>query len=674
MKKAYLVILAVMLAGFLSAPAKAWRYGTEQKDCTSDTGYSYANAKNMKASVGYIAGMVETQENAASYKSAVDTFLKYWDVQSVESAKNLADCKSAKAAFDKYVSSMTETNAAAIKAYKDRVAANNAKILAAQEAARTPLTADQLKIKSDLEACVVKIKALKVSNDAMVADSNKLDDWNLKVAVSNAWDKVDKYLLAFQGTNSTIYTADNLKQCQDWANNTEVKVAYDAAKAKVGGKEACLVQLRALRVSNKALKDDADKNFGDQQKSVADAWAKVEKMFDPYLDHPPVLPSPDDLKNCLAVAANSDVQSAYDAGKKVLANRAFAALVAAEAKRKSDEAAALVAAEKQKVVDCKNGWRKRMADDASRMSELMWNGTVKQEDLIVYEAYHKDASAEYAAIIMNPLTLRECQLPSNSFDAMERYLAQLEARRQTNLAKEAAEAKKLEEQRKAEYERWLAAHPKDIPGACKTACTLRHNGPGPKETECERQCAVAKNAVVDAVNTAVDVAFLNPLETALDKLGVSKALCEAAQSKAGELMASASDVVDKLTGTVQEKSQGACTGSALKCQFVGRFLQTAIDAKACSDARKSLAKSNENAQKRIDTKKKFVADQKAKAAKGEKKEDSAVSDALKDTLKDSAEVCESPKASDLIANLVRPCTDAAEGAVWLAAHANDYRK
>ena len=276
---------------------------------------------------------------------------------------------------------------------------------------------------------------------------------------------------------------------------------------------------------------------------------------------------------------------------------------------------------------------------------------------------------------LKELTPSDCEKPWPELEDLEKLVAETEKKVAEDKAKAAAAAQaKLDAdvaKAQAEFKVWRSAHPENIPGSCKTACTARHAGEGPKEKECERLCAVSE----ESLKSVADTVFVQGFDAALEQLGVSKKLCEAAKSQAADILEKANEPIIKLSDQIKEKSKEACEkagGSAARCNFVGRLVKAVSDARECTNTAGSLNKSLTAASNKLAANKKLIEAYRDKAAKGDKESQKILKDAAADSAKEGASACESPKASDMISSIMKPCFDAAEGAIWLTAHAGDY--
>jgi hypothetical protein len=501
------------------------------------------------------------------------------------------------------------------KGYEQQLESENDAKERAYQAANNAgsLTPDQQAIKTQLDPCVAQLKTLKADNAKLNENSKNI--FHTANPQLTTWGKVDATLNGFLNSYAWTYTADNLATCQKLAADTTVSDEYSkltGMKVEQNKKDAA--------ADAAAVQAAKDKQKADQAKAAADEAARKKAQADAdaakyAADHDPV-----------------------------------------------------------KLQACIDGVTKRRNDATTKLyAKENLEGTFSPElkDWIQKQVTVIDSEIN-AMTNSKATTVSNCTAPWPELDQLEKQAGIAAAKAQDIRDKEAADAKAKQDALNAaaakERAAWLRDHPTDIPGACKAGCKLF-----PDQASCERDCAIVSNDVKTVVDVAGDE-LLKPVDAFLDKVGASKALCEAASSKAGQALAKANNLIDKLGNKVQEKGEDTCLAKSMpkkKCTYVGKFFKTVSDVRDCTNTSKSLNKSMQKTEARYQAKKKAADDHKAKANK--KEEDSPLKDAAKDTAIDSAETCESPKASDLIANLIKPCTDAAEDTAWLLEHASDYQ-
>lgn len=493
---------------------------------------------------------------------------------------------------------------------------DNDQLIREYDASHRTLSADESKIKPQLETCVASLKTLQASNNQANEDSKKI--FNTSNPQLTKWGGVNERISSFVKTYSVVYTASNLSDCQKLAADTTVgDEYYKLSGLRSQQKKDDVVAAKAAEdarvAAMKKRDDDAEAarkaQYAAEQKAKADAETA---------NH-----DPKKLKACI-----DDVL----ARRNAVGTRYFAQPTAFDANNKAP-----------------------------------------------YDQWTKEVDAQISGLINSKeSTVSSCLLPWPQLDQLENLARRVEAQAAADRAKAEAAAIKLQEERQAkaaaERRRWLAEHPTDIPGACHSACMARHAGAGPKETECERVCAITSKAVKDSLNFIVDATVVRALDEGLGRLGVTKALCEAATGKAGEILAEVQKPLDNLKDKIKETSAAACIsakGSPARCTFVGRFVTAVSDAKACSDTAGSLRTSLEKTSKKVEDKTKLLQKSKANGGQVTKEEENAIKEAAMETTTESAATCESPKASDIIKSVMAPCVDAAAGALWLGAHGGD---
>lgn len=497
---------------------------------------------------------------------------------------------------------------------------DNDQLIREYNASQKTLTADEAKIKPQLEKCIASLKDLQALNNKLNEDSKKI--FNTSNPQLTKWGGVNERISSFIKTYSVVYTASNLGDCQKLAADTSVGDEYS--------------KLSGLKVQQK--KDDI-------------AAAKAAE----------------DARVAAMTKRDNDAQAAlkakYDAEQKA---KADAEAADRDPKRLKDCIDTVIA--RRNAVGTRYFASSNMATAVDPNYKPRYDFLTKQVD-------------DQLGGLINSKESRvsSCLLPWPQLDQLEKLVSQTEAKSAADRA--AAEAKALKEQEErhakaaAERARWLAEHPTDIPGACRSACMVRHAGAGPKEKECERLCAISSAAVANTLNFIVDATVVRALDEGLGRLGVTKALCEAATGKAGEILAEVQKPIDSLKDKIKEASEEACIaakGSAARCRFVGRFVKAVSDAKACSDTAGSLRSSLEKTAKKIEDQKKLLQKSKDNGGKVTKQEENAIKEAAMETTSESAAACESPKASDVIKSVMAPCVDTAAGALWLTQHAGDY--
>lgn len=582
--------------------------------CVTQVEESKQRADHFKSAVksGKIKGAVESKELADAYQEALNQYNAF----KLNAYPPNKDSRFNGFNMDHFNDCLGASDG--FRSYYQDVEIANERAFREYEAAKRQLSESEARIKPQLELCVVNLQLLQEDNNKYNEDSRKI--FNTANPQLNAQTSaINGKINSFLNSNSVVYTEANLAACKKLALDTSVRDEF----VRLGG----LKRASVLRDMNAQKAEEAAAEAARQKKAADEAAAFKARM-----------------------EAEAQARAAAEAADR----------------------------DPARLRKCVDEVRARRAAIGTRFYHKENMAVATQDNWRVpFESWTREIDASISNLANSPTSrVSHCLAPWPELDQLENLVMRSEKVSAENRQKEAArKQKELDDARakaKKEYADWLRNNPTDIPQACEKGCLARHMGPGPKQKECARMCAITSAAVKDSVNFIVDQTVIAGADKALGALGVSKAACELAASQAAAALAAGQAQIDKLAGKISDASQEAClraSGSAARCNYVGRFIKFSQDFKSCSEVAKTLNKSLQSTQTKYANQDRLV--KKSKSGGVTKDEENAIKDIVMDEGLESASTCESVKASDLASAIIQPCMSASADAVWLATNVSD---
>ncbi len=372
---------ALLLAALLPNPAKADaevdRMIRMQKNCDSGIGDSKSRADTFKDYLKKPAlGFKESAANKQTYNDALTSYNTYKKGGFKDDARTpgysqdrYEACSGAADGFKQYYTDMDIDNAEAYRKW---------------QASQTTLTPAQAKIKTALDACIVKLAALQASNNKLRDDSKAffgaITDRMLK-----AWKPVDDKINGFK-TYATTYTDANLLTCQTIAADTSVAAAYTTE-----------ANLKSQQGRSDAAKDKAD---ADAKQAKADQASKD---------------------------AEAKIKAGYAAQQKAIADQA--------------------AADNAKLPACLKDVKDRRDAIGARFSAVSKSSIFTEADFKMWNSLTSQVDPGTKNMLQSKATtLQNCESGKGDYAALEKFVAGLEAKNAVVVQAAAEKAKAAADQ------------------------------------------------------------------------------------------------------------------------------------------------------------------------------------------------------------------------------------